>query len=156
MTKLCLAFTCCPQWLFFSKNCFIKNSFLWEKVSFHLCWMLPSISKITPASYWWNVFAIRLQNNFPSTFPSAICLESTKFDWDVARLESSHPDLEKEHFLQCVTQKYFKITPFLEEVALFCQVLQRAVPNNQTLIFCGLFLAISIMSVQWNQSIIDC
>ena len=45
----------------------------------------------------------------------------------------------KEHFWQSVTQKYLKITPFLEKRA-FCQILQRTVSDYQMLISSGLFL----------------
>ena len=47
--------------------------------------------------------------------------------------------LKKDTF-NVVSQKYIKITLFLERRALFCQILQRAVSDYQTLISFGLFL----------------
>ena len=53
---------------------------------------------------------------------------------------------KKRALWRCVTQKYVKITPFSEKRALFCQILQRAASDYQTLISSGLFPVFSFIN----------
>ena len=47
---------------------------------------------------------------------------------------------KKGHFWGSFTQKYLKLTLFLEKRGLFCQILQKAASDYLTLISFGLFL----------------
>ena len=64
----------------------------------------------------------------------------------ISRILGQRPESLKKGTFKCsFTQKYLKMTLFLEKRALFCQILYKVAPDYWMLISFGLFLDIILI-----------